>query len=365
MVRIRIIALAQIGIWLVSLALAPVDGAQACEPGTLVVEGTTVRVVTSRALVQDADCRWTTWIERSVASVAGISGRFPVDRVTVYLGRSRSSQPVAYGWVRRSIPPEVHLKVYPAATLEDLLDDWRGYHEFAHLLLPFVGSHDIWFAEGLASYYQHFLQARAGVINVDQAWQRLVDGFQRGLDDPAGRDETLNSLSSKMWSERAFRRVYWTGAAFFMRVDYRLRVASDGEHSLDATLAAFQACCMSGLGDRKESRRGARSEEQRWNAATLIAELGSLSLSEIWQEEYQRSIDQLAEPDFGAAGKFLGLRIESGQIVMETGQPYRDRRASLVMGKALDGTPVALRQAALIDELEEASRFFVDRGPAP
>jgi|GEM_PF-1283470 len=359
MTTTRTIPVAHLVISLIVLVLTPVANVQACENSSVSVEGAVVRVFTSRSLVQDADCRWTAWIERSLGSVADISGRFPVDRVTIFLDRSRGSQPVAYGWVRRNNPPEVHLRVFPAATLDDLLDDWRGYHEFAHLLLPFVGNRDIWFAEGLASYYQHFLQARAGVIDSEQSWQRLVAGFQRGLDDPAGRGESLDSLSPKMWSERAFRRVYWTGAAFFLRVDYRLRLASDGEHTLDTTLAAFQDCCMSGDGSR------ANRYKSRWDAEAMVAELGKLSLSEIWQEEYQRTIEQLAEPDFGEAGEYLGLRIQSGQIVMDTDRRYRDRRKSLALGEGFDPVPAESGQAALIDELEEVSGFLVDRGPAP
>ncbi len=352
--------MAAIGLWLMASASLPVAGAQACENNPMTVEGAAVRVFTSRELGQDSDCRWTTWIEHSVASVAGISGRFPFDRVNVYLERSNSSQPVAHGFVRRNNPPEIHLRIQPGAGLDELLDDWRGYHEFAHLLLPFVGNRDIWFAEGLASYYQYFLQARAGVIDEDQAWQRLAAGFQRGLDDPAGRGQSLKSLSPRMWSERAFRRVYWTGAAFFLRVDYRLRKASAGEHSLDTVLAAFQECCMYADADRRNW-----TSNRRWNAARLIDELGHLSLSDIWQEEYQRTINQRAEPDFGASGRYLGLQIEAGELKLLSGPLYRERRASIAMGRMFDTEIIQPRQAALIDELDGWDGFVTEPGSVP
>lgn len=68
------------------------------------------------------------------------------------LRASEKRNPVTYGSIRRGQPTEVHLRVHPDADLDDLLDDWRGFHEFAHLLLPFAGNADIWFAEGLAAF---------------------------------------------------------------------------------------------------------------------------------------------------------------------------------------------------------------------
>ena len=148
----------------------------------------------------------------------------------------------------------------PRCQPEALNADWRGYHEFAHLLIPFPGNDDIWFTEGFASYYQYLLQSRAGVISQQRAWEELLEGFARGESDRSGRGRTLRSLSPDMWRERAQKRVYWTGAAFFLRVDIRLRTETGDRHSLDKTLAAFHDCCL----DR----------HRRWNAKRLIDTLG-------------------------------------------------------------------------------------------
>jgi len=244
---------------------------------------------------------WASWLETALGAVRTVSPDYPVDRLIVRLNAADTSgRAVAFGRVRRSAVPALEFYVDPRARLDALNADWRSYHEAAHLLIPFPGNRDIWFTEGLASYYQYLLQARAGVISEEQAWTELARGFQRGFDDPAGADRTLRSLSPQMWRLSAFRRVYWTGAAFFLNVDVRLRTETNGRLSLDSTLAAFHRCCM----DRRSD----------WEAATLIRQLGALSVPAIWRQEYQRVIDAPAEPAIDRAFAQLGIDFDGREI---------------------------------------------------
>jgi hypothetical protein len=219
---------------------------------------------------------WLEWLETSFEAARGLTGRFPQQQIVIELVRApRSNAAVVFGQVQRSQPPRIRFHVDPDAQLAALEDDWRGYHEFAHLLIPFPGNKDIWFSEA------------------EEAWRRLLAGFERGLDDPNGRGQSLRSLSPEMWRKRAFRRVYWTGASFFLRVDTRLRLASDGEHSLESALAAFHDCCM--------------QQRRRWSAETLVQTLGELSLPDIWNEEYQTTINAVARPRYDRAIEALGI----------------------------------------------------------
>ena len=247
---------------------------------------------------------WREWLTTSLQATQTVTGRFPRESVRIRLrGTSRSSNAIAFGQVRRSLPPQLRFYVRPDASLEALNADWRGYHEFAHLLIPFPGNDDIWFTEGFASYYQYLLQARAGVISQRQAWTELLDGFERGESDRSGRGRTLRSLSPDMWQERAQKRVYWTGAAFFLRVDIRLRTETAGRHSLDNTLASFHDCCL------KPARR--------WSAKRLVDALGELSVPQIWQQEYRRTIDAPAEPRYRDAIGRLGISRSRGRMQLD------------------------------------------------
>ena len=245
---------------------------------------------------------WTQWLRTGIAAAHTVTGGFPRDRVLVDLrATSRGSGSVAFGQIRRSRPPRIRFWVSPTATLAELNADWRSYHEFAHLLIPFPGNRDIWFTEGLASYYQYLLQSRAGIVAPETAWRELLAGFERGIRERAGRGRTLRSLSPDMWRERAFKRVYWTGAAFFLRVDVRLRAETGGRHSLDRALAAFHRCCL--------------DEDRDWSARSLVGTLGRLSVERIWRQEYLATIDGEAVPRVDGALDRLGIAVEGRRIV--------------------------------------------------
>lgn len=299
-------------------------------PDILGVDDARIELVGDQSLTMDSHGPWQEWIRTVATSVSGIAGQFPQSRVRVLLDTSTRRNPIAYGRVRRNDPPEIHLEVHPEATLAGLLDDWRGYHEFAHLLIPFPGNQDIWFSEGLASYYQHLLQVRAGVIDPDEGWQRLFAGFRRGLDDPHGKGWSLSELSPEMWRERAFRRVYWTGAAYFLRVDLRLRAESNGEESLDSTLAEFVRCCL----DARHSR----------DAKRLVKELGRLSQPDIWQEEYERIIDARARPELEWAMDRLGIEWSGRTVRLSNAPDERSLRRRIALGT---GSPAPPKNAFL------------------
>lgn len=267
--------------------------------------------------------KWQRWVARLSESVRSVSGEMAYRPVVVRLEGDDSRRPITFGRVRRGDPPRIDLQVHPDATLPELLDDWRGFHEFAHLMIPFPGNEDIWFTEGLASYYQHLLQARVGVIEPDDAWRRLAEGFQRGHNDSNGAGRSLRELSPAMWRERAFRRVYWTGAAYFLRVDLRLRRESGGRHSLDRVLADFTECCMDSSGRRE--------------AEALIEVFGDLSLPRVWREEYTRMIDAPARPDAARALAQLGISLGHERIEIGGDAGQRRLRRAMATGEAKAG----------------------------
>lgn len=289
----------------------------------LEVGGVVLRVELDGAIpATDNGGPWTEWLVNALRATSTVTGAFPREGVLIKLrSTARSTSPIAFGQVRRSHPPQLRFYVSPDASLEGLNGDWRGYHEFAHLLIPFPGNDDIWFTEGFASYYQYLLQSRSGVISEREAWQALLAGFGRGEADRSGRGRTLRSLSPDMWQARAQKRVYWTGAAFFLRVDIRLRIESGGRHSLDSALAAFHDCCM-------HARR-------RWNARQLVEALGEASIAEIWRQEYLRTINARAEPRFGDALDRLGIRRYGSSLVFDDDESMQALRQAIAGARAL------------------------------
>jgi hypothetical protein len=182
-----------------------------------------------------------------VARVLGeVGGSFPREQVQVLvLPLPGVDAAVPWGQVTRGGGAAVHLFIGANASAADREADWTAHHEFAHLLHPYLGNRGRWLAEGLGSYYQNVLRARAGVITSADAWSRLQAGFARGraaTPSDAGPMERVARTAPR----GSTMRVYWAGAAFWLETDRALRGAGD---SLDRLLGAFNAahpgkeCC--------------------------------------------------------------------------------------------------------------------------
>ncbi len=214
--------------------------------------------------------KWLRWNHQALEQAFGSAPSKPY-RIIVSASHSGSNSYVPWGQVnRRELANQVHLVINPGATYEQLISDWTAYHEYSHLLIPYQGWGDLWFSEGLASYYQNILQYRMGVLTQSQARQKLLDGLQRGMDNNPAPTLSLGQLSSSMRRYRAYMRVYWSGAWYFWKVDQALR---ERDLSLDQALNHLNNCCA----------------KQSLSAKQMISELDSFSDSDLFSSNFQHA----------------------------------------------------------------------------
>jgi hypothetical protein len=181
------------------------------------------------------------WAEEAARATTLPSGRFPLRSADVQIREidSRSSSPVPWGQTSRDEGVSVLLYVRRDATYAQLRTDWTAAHEFSHLAHPYLGERGRWLAEGLASYQQNVLRARAGLLTSDDAWQRLDAGFRRG--EAAGSGPTLDAMGRRRGGTM---RVYWAGAAYWLEMDLALR--RDHGTTLQDVLDRYAQCCLDG-----------------------------------------------------------------------------------------------------------------------
>lgn len=181
------------------------------------------------------------WVEEAARATVLPSGRFPLRaaRVKVRENDSRSASPVPWGQTSRDDEVSVLLYVRRDASYEELRADWTAVHEFSHLAHPYLGERGRWLAEGLASYHQNMLRARAGLLGQEEAWQRLDAGFRRG--EAAGGGTTLETMSRQRGGTM---RIYWAGAAYWLEMDLALRRNHD--MTLEEVLDRYAQCCLDG-----------------------------------------------------------------------------------------------------------------------
>ncbi len=254
------------------------------------------------------------WVDYIAAALRQVYGHWPMRRWQISISPTSASSidPIPWAQVRREDTVRVEFFTAASANAEELRRNWTGYHELAHLLIPYQGWGDSWFSEGLASYYQNILQARAGLITEQEMWQQLYQGFQRGLAETAFDGQPLHRVSDRLRADGGFMRVYWSGAWYFLAADTRLRLQSEGQLSLDTALQQLNQCCA----------------EDRLSVAQLVALLDELNGVALFRSLYDEVAVSTSVPPFAAIFASLGIDVVDGQVrLQETGPGARLRKA--------------------------------------
>jgi hypothetical protein len=254
------------------------------------------------------------WIQTGADALASVYGRWPRSNLRIEVAPIGlyTSDSIPWAQVTRGDPDTVAFYIDAMASEQDLVRNWTTYHELSHLLIPYRGWGELWFSEGLASYYQNLLQARAGLIDEREMWQKLYDGFERGRDNRRP-DLTLAELSPMMRENRSFMRVYWSGAWYFLNADVELRKMSDGSVTLDSALGMLNVCCR----DRSMSAR------------EIVSELDVLTQSKVFSALFQEVSSSLALPATSALFADLGIVVEVDVVGMSSDYPGSSIRQSI------------------------------------
>lgn len=229
-------------------------------------------------LANDQRALMIAWLQRVSDALLTVYGEWPKDSfdITIQNGSSIDS-PVPWGQVTRGNPDNVLLVVNANAGLEELVGDWTAFHELSHLLIPYQGQGDNWFSEGLATYYQNIIQARAGLLSETGMWNKLAAGFERGRKQNQWSQFDLAEVSENMRKYREFMRVHWSGAHYWLTADLQIRQLSKNKTTLDSLLKQLKNCCehasMSAAAIAKQLDRLATAElSSHGNPAVSIFE---------------------------------------------------------------------------------------------
>ena len=253
------------------------------------------------------------WIDFLSENLAQVFGHWPRNRwqVSIEPASAAGEDPIPWAQVHRGKPDRVEFFTTRWATQAQLKHAWTGYHEFAHLLIPYRGWGDAWFSEGLASYYQNLLRARAGVLSARQVWQKLYEGYQRGVADSRFDGQTLESVSDNLRRNGAFMRVYWSGAWYFLVADTRLRQRSGGRQTLDQALQRLNGCCA----------------DQSLSVPQIVAKLDELNDVDLFRPLYQQAIATTRIPSYIPPFRDLGITVANDRLnFTQDGEAARLRR---------------------------------------
>jgi len=170
------------------------------------------------------------WVGRAVSGLSAYYGTFPVSNALVAVLPGQESE--TRGETISGGGPAVVIRTAAGLTAKGTRDDWVVTHELIHATLPSFGHIHAWLDEGIATYVEPIVRARAGLLTVETFWRELVDGLPQGL--PEANDQGLERTHT--WG-----RTYWGGALFCLVADVRIREATSGARSFDDVLRALIA----------------------------------------------------------------------------------------------------------------------------
>ncbi len=169
--------------------------------------------------------RIATWVERSATMISDYyGGTFPVPDLRVEIvGGSRRGVGFGQHWGGR----RVKIRVGAGTTDRQLENDWVLVHEMLHACFPDLPDEHRWMQEGLSTYLEPVVRARAGNMEPADVWGKWVRNMDVG--QPRRGDRGL--MKTRTWA-----RTYWGGALFWLMIDFELRKRTDNVQSLQTAL---------------------------------------------------------------------------------------------------------------------------------
>jgi hypothetical protein len=293
------------------------------EPFTITLPGGRLDVALLRGDPPAPRARIEPWLYTNAEALAlaldPAAARLPVARLQVLVVPLGSGgEPVPWGQVMRGGGDAVHLYVDQIRSQAEFLADWVLIHELSHLLHPFTDGDGPWLYEGIASYYQNILPARAGSRGEPDTWERLHAGFQRGIKGTKP-GQSLAQASRDMMRNRGFMRVYWSGAAFALLADLELRRASGGVRSLDWALG--------------ELRRRFGPFDRNWRVREVVDALDRVSGGQVFGDLYRRWLPSDRFPDLTDAYRRLGIEVIDDTRLRLSGDPQAAALRAALLGR--------------------------------
>jgi len=241
------------------------------------------------------------WLTETAKAVEHYLGDYPTPQTQIIVIEKDKLKhgPVPWGDFSRGNGFGIRFVIVPSYNIEAFYADWTATHEFTHQLLPKIHYDDIWLSEGLSSYLQYVLMGQSGRLEKEQAWYRIYKGLKRGEKGTQKvRKEPLYLTSNRRKSGgRSGRtmRIYWSGAAYFLKADLALRQHSEGKIGLNDILLKLNHCCIQG--------------DKIWRGDELAAKLDELSNTKIFLESYKDISNSSKFPEFNSVFEQLGMTI--------------------------------------------------------
>ena len=220
------------------------------------------------------------WVHEAKAGVESLVGPYPFD-IRIRFTRARSGKPVPWARTYRGRTQGIHFYVDPRHSLDGLRRDWTAAHEFSHLILPYLGRQNSWFAEGFASFMQYQVMHSMGVIGPDEVIRRYRQKLDKSASEYGYPRREFVATTPRLQAERRYPVMYWGAAVFFFRFNQTLETHAG--ITVIELLSDYMRCCR----------------RHRSNLPGLARELDELAGAPYFSESVASFVSIVGFPDYG------------------------------------------------------------------
>lgn len=172
------------------------------------------------------------WVRRRADAVAQFYGGFPAARSGVILSPVQGRRDVVFGKVLSGGASTIIVLLGTNADQPALERDWVLVHEMFHMGFPSFRGEGRWLDEGLATYAEPLIRARAGMLTEEQGWAEVIRDMPLGV--------RLCETTGLEHPDQ-IRAVYWGGAVIALLADVEARRRTNGESGLEDALRKILA----------------------------------------------------------------------------------------------------------------------------
>lgn len=275
-------------------------------------------VVLGRTRYAMSDEAIRSWVEEAAGVVTPLFGRFPVDHTTLFVVPAKGEDEVVFGKVLSLAGASVALVVGDRMLEQARHQDWVLVHELFHLGFPTFRGEGRWLGEGLATYYEPVLRARAGWTSAPEIFGQFARNMPRGM-------PSRGSSSAGLASREDLDSIYWGGALFCFTADVRIREETKGKKSLDDVVRAALA-------------RGGDATKV-WSVADVVKLGDEVTGTTVLSEMYRQYAARGDRIDLDGLLASLGIeRNDEGVIALDDSRPLAWVRKEIVGSRALTNT---------------------------
>jgi hypothetical protein len=249
------------------------------------------------------------WVGDSARAVQSFYARATDSDITVLLAPVPDRADIPFGKLLPESGPGIVVFLGEHAEPRDLYRDWVLVHELFHVGSPSFLGEGKWLDEGLATYFEPIIRARAGFIPEAAVWSEFSTAMQRGLHVMTERG---------LEHSQGYADMYWGGALFCLLADVQIRNATANTKGLEDGVRAVLAA------------GGVASEVWALSDALAIAEraVGVPVLSEL----VARHARQGSPVDLPALFGALGVSRQRGGVHLDDQAPLAAIRHGIVRG---------------------------------